>query len=306
MATTVARYPYELSLNKDTHYVQFEFLEFKSGGFATNTALGAAGSGISSYSGEDYEKNFQQVKNLPANKILMYMPDDQGTQISASWGGKSFTFLGTQALRAAAQTTQATDQGGLLNGAMGAAGGIYDAFRNAFQTGGKASSALAAGASSLLGLIPGVANNLSQNDILQAGTSQILNPNVEMFYEGPQMRTLTMKFSMSARTPGEAQQIESIVKAFRMAAAPSYVGSQNGKGSRFIKIPSYVKMRYMVGGSDNNFLPKHKLMTLMSVDVRYDNGMYQVFSDDRPLYTELSIALQESKIIFREDIDNGF
>ena len=150
------------------------------------------------------------------------------------------------------------------------------------------------------------AYNLSQNDILQAGTSQILNPNVEMFYEGPQMRTLTMKFSMSARTPGEAQQIESIVKAFRMAAAPSYVGSQNGKGSRFIKIPSYVKMRYMVGGSDNNFLPKHKLMTIMSVDVRYDNGMYQVFSDDRPLYTELSIALQESKIIFREDIDNGF
>ena len=62
----------------------------------------------------------------------------------------------------------------------------------------------------------------------------------------------------------------------------------------------------MVGGSDNNFLPKHKLMTIMSVDVRYDNGMYQVFSDDRPLYTELSIALQESKIIFREDIDNGF
>jgi hypothetical protein len=295
MATTTVRYPYELSLNKDTHYVKFEFLRFKEGGALTNTG---AGGSLSEYSGENYETKFQ-ADTLPT--IMMYMPDDQGTQITAQWGGKSFTLTGIQAARTAAAGAQGTDEGGLLRGAMATAGSAYDALKQIFTTqGGKASLVSGLGAT-ILNKIPSVGGNLSTNDILQGGTSQILNPNVEMFYDGPQLRTLGMVFRMSARSSAEAKQIEEIVKAFRMASAPGFEGN-----SRFIRIPSYVKMRYMVGGKDNEFLPKHKLMTILSVDVRYDNGQYAAFSDDRPLYTELSINMQESKIIFREDIEAGF
>ena len=299
MAITVARYPYELVLNKDTHYVQFEFLEFKSGGVITNSS---AGGSLSAYGGDDYEKKFQTVKGFP--KIFLYMPEDQGTQVSASWGGKSFTLTGFKSINAMAG---ATAEEGFFQGLKRLAADGGKGLKELFTTsgGGKAASAsIFAGA---LGLIPGIANNVSQNDILQAGSSQILNPNVEMFYDGPQLRTLGMKFTMAARTSSEAIEIEKIVKAFRMAAAPGFSGtSVKGGGTRLIKIPSYVKLRYMIGGKDNKFLPKHKLMNLMSVDVRYDNGMYQVYSDDRPLYTELTVNFQESKIIFREDIENGF
>lgn len=301
MATTVARYPYELSLNKDTHYVQFEFLEFKTGGVLTNTAAATSAAGISAYSGDDYEKKFQVVKGFP--KILLYMPDDQGTQVQASWGGKSFTFTGLQAVQALASSAGSDNfvEGITKLGVKGVEGVM-----NTFTTGGGGKTAAASLFAGVLGLIPGIANNVSASDLLQGGSSQIINPNVEMFYEGPQMRTLGMKFSMAARSPGEAAEIAKIVKAFRMAAAPSFSGANSGQSTRLIKIPSYVKMRYMVGGKDNQYLPKHKLMNIMSVDVRYDNGMYQTFSDDRPLYTELTINFQESKIIFREDIDNGF
>ena len=303
MATTVARYPYELVLNKDTHYVQFEFLEFKSGGVITNSS---AGGSLSAYGGDDYEKKFQNVKGFP--KIFLYMPEDQGTQVSASWGGKSFTLMGFQSVNAMAASGNAPN---FAQGVQQLAAGGIGAMQKMFGTGGGGKAAAASIFSGVLGLIPGIANNVSQNDILQAGSSQVLNPNVEMFYDGPQLRTLGMKFTMAARSPSEAAEIEKIVKAFRMAAAPGFSGTsvkdKDGKGgTRLIKIPSYVKLRYMIGGKDNQFLPKHKLMNLMSVDVRYDNGMYQVYTDDRPLYTELTVNFQESKIIFREDIENGF
>lgn len=295
MATTTVRYPYELSLNKDTHYVKFEFLRFKEGGVLTQSS---AGGGLSDYSGENYETKFVS-DSLPI--VMMYMPDDQGTQVSAQWGGKSFTLNGAQAARTAASATGATDQGGLINGVIQGGGTLFDAVRKLFETGGGKSAFVSGATTALLNNIPGVGGNLTQNDILQGGTSQILNPNVEMFYDGPQLRTLGMVFRMSARSQEEAIQIAEIVKAFRMASAPGFQ-----EKDRFINIPSYVKMRYMVGGKDNEYLPKHKLMTILSVDVRYDNGQYAAFSDDRPLYTELNIQMQESKIIFREDIEKGF
>lgn len=295
MATTTVRYPYELSLNKDTHYVKFEFLRFKEGGVLTNTSGGAS---LSEYSGENYETKFQ-ADTLPV--IMMYMPDDQGTQISAQWGGKSFTLAGLKAAQSGASGVEGTNEGGFLQGIMATAGSLYDGAKDYFKSEGFKAATKAGLSTAILNKIPSVGGNITQSDLLQGGTSQILNPNVEMFYDGPQLRTLGMVFRMSARSSAEAQQIEEIVKAFRMAAAPGFQGN-----NRFIKIPSYVKMRYMVGGKDNEFLPKHKLMTILSVDVRYDNGQYAAFSDDRPLYTEISINMQESKIIFREDIEAGF
>lgn len=295
MATTTVRYPYELSLNKDTHYVKFEFLRFKQGGVLTETS---AGGSLSAYSGEDYDKKFI-ADALPI--VMMYMPDDQGTQISAQWGGKSFTLNGIQASRTAAAATGATNEGGFVQGAIQGGSTALDSLKRLFQTSGAKGAIVSGLSTAILNNIPGVGGNLSQNDISQGGTSQILNPNVEMFYDGPQLRTLGMTFRMSARSQEEAVQIAEIVKAFRMASAPGFQAS-----NRFINIPSYVKMRYMVGGKDNEYLPKHKLMTILSVDIRYDNGQYAAFSDDRPLYTELSVQMQESKIIFREDIEKGF
>lgn len=297
MATTTVRYPYELSLNKDTHYVKFEFLRFKEGGVLSATEVGNEG-GLSSYSGDSYETKFV-ADSLPI--VMMYMPDDQGTQISAQWGGKSFTLTGLAAARTASEASGATNQGGFLQGLIQAGKTGFKGLEELIRTQGLKGSIVSGATTSLLNNIPGVGGNLSQNDILQGGTSQILNPNVEMFYDGPQLRTLGMTFRMSARSQEESVQIAEIVKAFRMASAPGFQAA-----NRFINIPSYVKMRYMVGGKDNEYLPKHKLMTILSVDVRYDNGQYAAFSDDRPLYTELSVQMQESKIIFREDIEQGF
>lgn len=299
---TVVRYPEELSLNKDTHYIQFKFLEPKSGGQFTGSNVQIGGE-LTEYSGENYESKFQEVKGLPT--IIMYMPEDSGTQLTAAWGGRSFTLNGIAALKSGASAIQGinkiTDLNSLGQQAQQIGSSTLNNVKSLLEAGGKRSAITGSILTGLLQAIPGVANEVNVNDVIQGATGQIFNPNVEMMYDGPQMRTLGLNFSMFAKSPTEASNIESIIRAFRMAGAPSFIAKD-----RFIKVPSYVKMQYMVGGKDNPYLPKHKLMNIMQVDVRYDNGQYAVFSDDRPIYTSVSIQLQESKLIFREDIEAGF
>ena len=223
------------------------------------------------------------------------MPQDIGTQIGAQWGGKSFGFLGKDVAGVGANIAKGT-----LEGIKDASSGIGDIIKN----NANADALKSLGASltrAALNSIPGVGGNLSVNDIVQGGSSKILNPNVELMYEGPTLRELSLKFKLVARTSTESKIIKEIATSFRKAAAPA------NKDSRFINLPAYVRMRYMRGGKQNQNLPKHRMFAINGVDVNYTpDGQYIVYEDGYVPSIEIGLALQETKIIFFEDIANGY
>lgn len=282
------RYPEDFHPDtSNIEYVKFTFWKYKEG----KGQLGSGGNlGDNNYYTD--ESIYEPAGGFPG-LIVVNMPQDINTQFGAQWGGKQFGFLSKQVVKA----------GGDL--AQGNIGGTFDALgklvKSAVSSDEAVKAAAAAGIVAGINKIPGVGGNLTMNDLVQGSSSKILNPNVELMYEGPTLRTLAMNMKLFARTDTEAESIKNIGKAFRKAAVPS------SKNSRFIKVPPLLKVQFMKGSVDNVNLPMYRRFAITAVQVNYTpDGQYTPYYDGRLPAIDIALELQETKIIFAEDVDQGF
>ena len=267
--TNTYRYPNDLQINDNTDYIKFCFYEyqppFKRGG------EGAAGY----YQSEDREGN---IGKKYKQDIILYMPQDVSTSMSTSWGGKEIS---------------------------NAAAGFLSAYANTTSADGAVVDNIAAGKNMLaalpttigavlvnLGLnATGAQSNLGMNDILGGTAGVILNPNTELLFGGPAIRTIGFKFKMAARSQKEAQTMISICRQFqfhassKMGAASSVVegtvkglqtlGNLSGATKKknnwsdekisnwattnnFITVPDLCLFKYMTGGDQNKRINQYK------------------------------------------------
>ena len=270
-------YPEELSVAQNTDYLKFTFHRYKQGGQITN------------YDDYNEETSFVAADGLPSY-ILLNMPQEVQSEIGAEWGGKSFSLIGKDIIAGAGNLVA-----GDLSGTFQSIGSLISK-----TTSGEAAQAGAAAAAvAAINQIPGVGGNLTINDLVQGGSSKILNPNVELMYESPTLRNLSLRMKLVARTAGEAETLQTIGRAFRKAAVPASADSNN----RFIKIPPFVKVRFMRGSADNKDLPKYKMCAIKGASVNYaPDGQYVSFMRGYLPALELQLELQETKIIFSDDI----
>lgn len=288
------RYPEGLEFGRETDYVMFTFHRYKSGGNLTNSVGDGGKGGI--YSGKDAEtQQYVAAKDLP-EQIILNMPSEVQSEIGAEWGGKSFSFIGSRVTAAGAQLA--------ANDFTGAASTLGNFIGKSVKSGDAYQAMAAAAIVAGINKIPGVGGNLTMNDLIQGSASKILNPNVELMYEGPQLRALSMNLKLFARTSKEAQTLRKIGRAFRKAALPSSPLKNDNNQGRFIATPAYVKIRFMRGGDDNPDVPKYMMCALTRASVNYaPDGQYVSFAGGYLPALQLGLTLQETKIIFSNDID---
>lgn len=271
-------YPEELTVGQNTDYLRFTFHRYKQGGQITN------------YNDYNEETSFVAADGLP-EYILLNMPQEVQSEIGAEWGGKSFSLIGKDIISGA---------GNLVAGDIGGTFKSIGELISKTTSGDAVQAAAAAATVAAINQIPGVGGNLTINDLVQGGSSKILNPNVELMYESPTLRDLNLRMKLVARTAGEAETLQTVGRAFRKAAVPSSGADDN---DRFIKIPAYVKIRFMRGNEDNRDLPKYKMCAIKGVSVNYaPDGQYVSFMGGYLPALELQLQLQETKIIFSDDI----
>lgn len=283
------RYPRDFHPDtSNIEYVKFTFWKYKEG----KGQLGSGGNvGDDNYYTD--ESIYEPAGGFPG-LIVVNMPQDINTQFGAQWGGKQFGFLSKQIVKGGGDLSQ------------GNIGGTFDALGKLVQSvtkDGTEAAKAAASAAIVAGInkIPGVGGNLTMNDLVQGSASKILNPNVELMYEGPTLRTLAMNMKLFARTPSEAEDIKNIGKAFRKAAVPS------SKNNRFIKVPPLLKVQFMKGSVDNVNLPMYRRFAITAVQVNFTpDGQYTPYYDGKLPAIDIALELQETKIIFAEDVDQGF
>ena len=56
--------------------------------------------------------------------------------------------------------------------------------------------------------------NVSAADLLARQTGQIFNPNMELLFNGPTLRSFSFSFKMTPRSPSEAQECKNIIRSF--------------------------------------------------------------------------------------------
>ena len=109
--------------------------------------------------------------------------------------------------------------------------------------------------------VGGALSNGMPNQAMSVTTGTIYNPNIELAYIGPSLRTFSMSFRMVPRSAGEAATISKIILEFKKWSAPKMI--QGG----MYEIPYVWQINFMSGGGQNAYKNKFKLAACQSVSV---------------------------------------
>ena len=213
-----------------------------------------------------------------------------------------------------------------MNSLVGAAvGGVADMmtgvgdkagqgdFQGAFQEGGKAfNNAMASSglgvdaakslitkklAASAVGVFGG---NVSVNQLLAREQGQVLNPNMELLFNGPTLRNFRFSFKMTPRSQKEAEQCKLIIRTFKMNMAPKVTSGEGA--SLFLNTPNVFELRYKTGYRNHPFLHKFKQCFLTDISVNYTaEGVYATYENREPISMTMDLTFKELEPIY--DID---
>ena len=149
--------------------------------------------------------------------------------------------------------------------------------------------------------------NVSAAQLLARQTGQIFNPNMELLFNGPALRSFNFSFKMTPRSPEEALECKNIIRSFKSNMAPKTknTGSLGGSGV-FLKTPNVFELRYMKGGGEHPFLHKFKQCFLTNISVNYTGeGVYATYDDASPISMQLDLSFKELEPIYDVDYDDA-
>jgi hypothetical protein len=137
------------------------------------------------------------------------------------------------------------------------------------------------------------------NDVFARTTGGILNPNLELIFQGPELRSFNFQFQLSPRSEGEAGTVRDIIRFFKAA-----MSVQRSNTDVFLKSPNVFKIQYFKGGKDHKSLNKFKTCALRSFSVDYTPlGTYMTFDDSAGTMVSylLNMQFQEIDPIYNDD-----
>lgn len=141
-------------------------------------------------------------------------------------------------------------------------------------------------------------------NIVGRTTGLVLNPNLELLFTGPNLRTFSYSYNLTPRDSKESEEIKKIILFFKKAMAV-----QKSNTSLFLKTPSVFKLEYIYGknGGQHPFLNKIKTCALTSFNVDYTpDGTYMTYNDDGSMTSyNISMSFSELEPIYREDYDDN-
>ena len=117
-------------------------------------------------------------------------------------------------------------------------------------------------------------------NLLSRTTGAIVNPNLEMLFNAPQLRNFGFTFLLSPRDADEATQVRNIIRFFKQGMSVKTTNS-----NVFLKAPNIFAIKYMTYNTDGEEILHPsiniiKTCALLSMDVQYTpNGTYMTYED---------------------------
>ena len=153
----------------------------------------------------------------------------------------------------------------------------------------------------LTGQIPGI--SAKAGDVLSRSQGQVINPNMEMIFNGPALRSFGYTFRLTARSREESNVIRKIIRFFKQGMS---VKQSVGSGI-YLDAPNVFDASFQSGYGSNGhpFLYKMKRCALTSFGVNYvPDGTYMTLPNKSMTAYEISLQMQELDPIFDNDYKN--
>jgi len=264
------RYP-DVQLSDDADYMQILMLEYVPGKFKRGNRASE-----------------RQMKTL--GSVILPIPPGLADNNQVSWNQHQMNALQMGGAAAAVDVMNSDE---FFNAAGETASEMLENAKNNSGELGRAAKLM------LTGQIPGI--NASTNELLARNQGQIINPNMELLFNGPALRSFSYTFRLTARNEKETGIIRKIIRFFKQGMS---VKRSSGE-SIYLDSPNIFLPSFHAGGKEHPFLYKMKRTALTGFGVNYvPDGTYMTLPNSSMTAYEISLTMQELDPIFDEDYEN--
>jgi hypothetical protein len=229
----------------------------------------------------------------PEYQILLPMPQGISDTNLVKWGQDEINPLEAAGMGAAEKIIKNGDPKGAIQNFLGAVTNVATS-GNAQNLVTSYMSAKAVGA---------FGGNVTLEGALARTSGQVLNSNMELLFQGVQLRSFNFSFNLAPRFEEEAKEVKKIIRTFKQSMAAKTSGGGAG-GGLFISSPEVFQLTYKSGGKKHPFLHSFKPCALVNMGVDYAaSNVYATYEDATPVHMKLSLSFQELNPIYFDDYD---
>tara|TARA_B100000579_G_scaffold138217_1_gene112247 strand:+ start:45 stop:1439 length:1395 start_codon:yes stop_codon:yes gene_type:complete len=235
------------------------------------------------------EKSMSDTRIKSSKVVFLPIPGGISDGNSASWSEGRMDAVQIQAAKAAIESME--------GGAAGFEGAMSDTMSAIKADDEGVKRALKA---KIGGALTGT------NDQLLKRGGEVMNPNMELLFDSPSLRSFSFTFKLSPRTSNEAKLIARIIRCFKSGMAPKQT-----TGNLFLQAPDTWKIQYLNGDKkQQRYLNKFKECAMTNFTVNYaPDGSYATYEPDDTgsgsmVSYELGMSFQEISPVFEGDYLN--
>ena len=242
--------------------------------------------------GANYGRGSADFEKLGNSSVTLGIQPQISDSNSVKWNGSNLNNIQAFAATASMEIALAKDPGDAMNK-------LTDIGRTLYK------EATAEGqndiAKGLQTYFAAKAAGIDGGSLLSRTTGAVLNPNLELLFQGPDLRQFNYTFKMSAESEDEAKMIKNIIWWFKKGMA---IRKQaNGQGL-FLTTPNVFRIKYLQGNStlEHPGIGKMKDCALLNCAVNYTpEGNYSTFTDGTMTMYEMTLSFGELQPLFSED-----
>lgn len=142
-------------------------------------------------------------------------------------------------------------------------------------------------------------------NILARATGSVLNPNLELLFNGPRLRTFSFNFTFTPRNDDEAETIKKIIRVFKTGMAPV-----TSTSNLFLYTPDIFKLEYIYnakdkeggGGEAHPYMNRIKPCALTQFNVNYTpSNVYMTYKNGSMTQYTVQMQFAELEPIYQKD-----
>ena len=148
-------------------------------------------------------------------------------------------------------------------------------------------------------------SNVSPNSVITRSTGQVFQSNLELLFQGVNLRQFAFPFTFAPRNKEEADEIKGIIRVLKKhSSAKKTTTTSTDQGKIFMKSPDVFKLQFMQGNQVHPFLNQFKTCALTNLNFNYTGtGNYATYKRGEPVMINMTLAFKEIVPIYYEDYD---
>ena len=290
------RYPLK-ALDNTTDWLSIKIFEYVLPAGGSQFSIGSAAKGFADakFQAANFSQTLSKSNISPQFYITLPIPQNITDSTSVTWGEDTVNPLAVAGVGVAAGVLK--DPAGGVTAMMEA---IKGTFKNIDQnTLTSLNTYVAAQAVSALGA------NVSAQGLLTRSTGQVLNSNLELLFQGVNLRSFPFTFEFAPRSEAEAYQVKQIIRTFKQSMSPRSGGAGSGTNTNaglFVSSPKVFQLEYKSGNNSHPFLNVFKPCALSDISINYTgSNTYTTYADGTPVHITMSLTFKEINPVYFED-----